>query len=81
MPLYEYRCQSCGAKNEFLLSSADEQPVEVCAACGGRKFDRLMSCPSVRNGRGSDGPTGGSCPDGSCGIDSSSCGSGGCCGV
>jgi putative FmdB family regulatory protein len=35
MPVYEYKCTSCSAREEhILLSFSDEQPT-VCAACGG----------------------------------------------
>ena len=35
MPVYEYKCTKCGAREEHILLWSDEPPVR-CAACGGR---------------------------------------------
>jgi putative FmdB family regulatory protein len=34
MPVYEYKCGSCGAREEHILLFSDEPPAK-CAACGG----------------------------------------------
>lgn len=44
MPIYEYRCASCGADSEHLQAMGAQPPVEGCAACGGelkRRFSRV----------------------------------------
>lgn len=41
MPLYAYRCTSCGASEEHLQKFSDA-PVETCQACGG-PLTRLIS--------------------------------------
>ena len=35
MPIYEYRCPSCGARFEVLRRMSDP-PLETCEACGGK---------------------------------------------
>ncbi len=46
MPIYEYRCDSCGYQNSF-LQKVNEQPFTKCPKCGGA-FKRLVSAPSIR---------------------------------
>ena len=41
MPIYEYRCQSCGATFEVLQRLADEPPV-ACPTCAG-PVEKLVS--------------------------------------
>jgi putative FmdB family regulatory protein len=42
MPLYEYRCTSCGHQQEFLQKWSDA-PITVCTACGKETFTKLLS--------------------------------------
>jgi putative FmdB family regulatory protein len=46
MPLYEYRCQSCGRTREVLQKMSDP-PLKVCADCGG-EMKRMVSAPAVQ---------------------------------
>lgn len=46
MPLYEYRCQSCGRTREVLQKMSDA-PLTVCEDCGG-EMKRLVSAPAVQ---------------------------------
>jgi len=49
MPIYEYRCLSCGKKNEFITFRVSEElPDLVCACCGGTQLVRLVSRVRVR---------------------------------
>ncbi len=41
MPIYEYKCRSCGAKFEILVYSDRKMP--VCEKCGSEDAERLMS--------------------------------------
>ena len=50
MPLYEYKCQSCGDVFEVIQKFSD-QPLSVHQKCGG-KVDRLIS-PSALQFKGS----------------------------
>ena len=42
MPLYEYRCSSCGHQQEFLQKWSDA-PVTVCTACGKETFSKMLT--------------------------------------
>jgi putative FmdB family regulatory protein len=42
MPIYEYRCSSCGHQQEFLQKLSDP-PVTVCTACGKPTFDKMLT--------------------------------------
>ncbi len=42
MPLYEYRCSSCGHQQEFLQKWSDA-PVTVCTACSKETFSKMLS--------------------------------------
>ena len=43
MPIYEYRCQSCGAKTSHLVLSPSRQPELECQSCGSLELTRLVS--------------------------------------
>ncbi|HEY5762144.1 MAG TPA: zinc ribbon domain-containing protein [Rhodocyclaceae bacterium] len=42
MPIYEYRCNSCGFQKEFLQKISDD-PIKTCPECGKESFDKLLS--------------------------------------
>jgi len=42
MPIYEYRCSSCGSENEHLQKLSDA-PIAVCPACGSDSYIKLIS--------------------------------------
>jgi len=42
MPIYEYRCTSCGHQQEFLQKVSDP-PVTVCTACGKPTFTKMLT--------------------------------------
>ena len=42
MPIYEYRCNSCGAEKEHLQKMSDD-PVASCPACGSDDYIKLIS--------------------------------------
>lgn len=46
MPLYEYKCQSCGRLREALQKMGDP-PLVTCEVCGG-ELKRLVSAPAVQ---------------------------------
>jgi putative FmdB family regulatory protein len=45
MPLYDYRCTSCGREVEVMHSIHDQGP-ETCAACGGT-MHKVLSPPAI----------------------------------
>lgn len=70
MPIYDYKCVSCGNVSEFLLNTVDSSPA-ACPQCGGKGLDRLMSASyMIKMGAPS------SC--GTCCEPSTSCQTGGC---
>jgi putative FmdB family regulatory protein len=42
MPIYEYRCESCGTQFEELLATSTS-PTPPCPQCASDKIERLMS--------------------------------------
>ncbi len=49
MPIYEYKCKSCGQVQEVLLGSKETASLE-CPNCGGSDFTRLFSAAFVSTG-------------------------------
>jgi len=42
MPIYEYRCDSCGFQKEHLQKMSDA-PLSACPACGQASYVKLIS--------------------------------------
>lgn len=42
MPIYEYRCESCGFQKEHLQKMSDA-PITTCPSCGGESYAKLLS--------------------------------------
>ncbi|ENO94417.1 hypothetical protein C662_02680 [Thauera sp. 28] len=42
MPIYEYRCPSCGFQKEHLQKMSD-QPLSTCPSCGSQGYAKLLS--------------------------------------
>ncbi|SFN59244.1 putative regulatory protein, FmdB family [Nitrosospira briensis] len=42
MPIYEYRCGSCGFEKEY-LQKVNDAPVAACPACGSDAYAKLIS--------------------------------------
>lgn len=42
MPIYEYRCPSCGFQKEHLQKMSDE-PLSTCPSCGATGYAKLLS--------------------------------------
>ncbi len=47
MPIYEYRCESCGHELDALQKLGDE-PLKDCPECAAAALRRLVSAPSFR---------------------------------
>ncbi len=43
MPIYEFRCRSCGKKNEFITLRVSEPVPDTCQHCGQQDIQRLPS--------------------------------------
>ena len=63
MPIFEYRCNKCGQKMEFLEKSGSRSK-HVCKKCGSSNMQKLFSSFAV----GQSNKAGGSCPTGTCGL-------------
>jgi putative FmdB family regulatory protein len=46
MPIYEYECQKCNARQEVYQKASDKPP-KKCAKCGG-KLERMISAPAIQ---------------------------------
>ncbi|HQR52677.1 MAG TPA: zinc ribbon domain-containing protein [Burkholderiales bacterium] len=42
MPIYEYRCEDCNHRGEFLQKVSDA-PIATCPQCGSGRFSKLIS--------------------------------------
>ena len=42
MPIYEYRCASCGHQQEF-LQKVSAAPLTVCTECGKDTFEKMVT--------------------------------------
>lgn len=42
MPIYEYRCEDCNHRGEFLQKVSDD-PIKACPQCGSVRFPKLIS--------------------------------------
>ena len=59
MPIYEYRCESCGARFEKLVSYSQRDEVK-CENCGAEQTTRQISSFATYGSSSSCGPSGGS---------------------
>ena len=48
MPIYEYRCEDCGKKSNFVTLSVGQAVELKCQACGGSRLRKLVSRVAVR---------------------------------
>jgi len=70
VPIYEYRCEDCGAVSEFLVQKVGATPADLrCAKCGGRKLTKALSTMAVHS-QASGGAS--SCASGECPLSASS---------
>ncbi len=43
MPIYEFRCQGCGATNSVYYRTFDATPPSGCRYCSGKELKRIFS--------------------------------------
>lgn len=66
MPIFEYRCGSCGQKFEKLVRRAEDAADAGCPSCGEHHLEQQYSTFAAGSGAGrSEAP---SCPSGMCGT-------------
>ncbi|HHY16669.1 MAG TPA: zinc ribbon domain-containing protein [Firmicutes bacterium] len=65
MPIFEYKCRSCGREFEFLVRG---QEVPVCPKCGSKELTKLLSMfnSNIRKGSGTTGSGCNTCTGGTC---------------
>jgi len=65
MPIFEYKCEKCGALTEF-LESAGSKKKHLCGKCGSKDTKKMLSsfAPMVKQ-RASGGKCD-SCPESKC---------------
>jgi len=49
MPLYEYRCKTCGKKFEEIRNLGDRDTDLACPTCGEKAPERTLSAPTVKS--------------------------------
>jgi putative FmdB family regulatory protein len=49
MPIYEYRCNACGATCEYLIGMGKEESIS-CKKCGSTDVERILSVASFMSG-------------------------------
>ena len=59
MPIYEYRCRSCGSIHEFLVGIGDDANI-LCGDCGSVDMEKIMSAASFLD-RGAESRPGTTC--------------------
>jgi len=47
MPIYEFKCNSCGQISEFIVPSFNTAENLQCPDCGSHYLERLLSTPSL----------------------------------
>lgn len=47
MPIYEYRCRTCGKKSTFVTLSVKTALDPACRKCGSREIEKLVSRVSI----------------------------------
>lgn len=47
MPIYAYRCDSCGVEKDVLQKLSDA-PLSVCPDCGAESFHKRLSAPAFQ---------------------------------
>ncbi|MGQ9776380.1 MAG: FmdB family zinc ribbon protein [Thermodesulfobacteriota bacterium] len=58
MPIYEYRCNDCGAISEFLVGVTSKGEALTCKQCGGSQLEKMLSVShSVMSEKRSPGRT------------------------
>ena len=48
MPLYEYQCEACGKRFDFIQKKYSDAPIETCTICGKGPVRQLLSSPAIQ---------------------------------
>lgn len=83
MPVFEYKCKSCGSVSEILVGVTAEKPEVACIQCGCTDLIKLISTFSFAEGVAAGSarfPMASSCACGREAGSSCGCGADGACG-
>ena len=75
MPIYDYKCASCGTTYDVFHKVREVIEDVVCPSCESPDHVRLLSAPNVAVGHGTPAhvvpscSSGGGCCGGACGLD------------
>lgn len=47
MPIYEYRCGTCGFQKEF-LQKLNDSPLTTCPECGKETFSKMLTAAGIQ---------------------------------
>ncbi len=64
MPIYEYRCSSCGRVSEFFIRHGHGDGPLICKSCGSGELEKVLSLSAVSTRRESPLPSGRCCEEG-----------------
>ncbi|HCA46667.1 MAG TPA: FmdB family transcriptional regulator [Armatimonadetes bacterium] len=73
MPIYEYKCGSCGKTFDLLVSRSNADKRPACELCGAKDTERIMSGFFGRSGSGGGDGESGSIGGGCAGCTAASC--------
>jgi len=52
MPIYEYKCESCGKTSEILVKNRAKESEVVCPGCQSGELTKLISIPGAMMNKG-----------------------------
>jgi len=55
MPIYEYQCLDCGKVSEIMVGVCAEPAELLCASCGGKNLEKMLSAPGGFSIKGEKG--------------------------
>jgi putative FmdB family regulatory protein len=47
MPIYEYKCSSCGAVSEIFTNTGGHSDPLACKSCGSTNLEKMLSAASI----------------------------------
>ncbi len=52
MPIFEFKCKSCGKISEFILGHNKDRNAMQCRFCGSNQLEKIFSVPSMVKAEG-----------------------------
>jgi len=58
MPIYQYKCRSCGEISELMLPIEQKDAMIICNSCNNSEMERQVSAPGlIKSGANAPGTT------------------------